>query len=64
VRRWASLVTVELTALPAGDGTRPRHAEQHAYLAYAGDGAQDIAHLRGSMNLRLNALAAALGATG
>jgi uncharacterized protein YndB with AHSA1/START domain len=64
VRRWASLVTVELTALPAGDGTRLRHTEQYAYLAYAGDGAQDIAHLRGSMNLQLNALTVALGATG
>ena len=64
VRRWASLVTVELSALPAGDGTRLRHTEQYAYLAYAGDGAQDIAHLKGSMPLQLNALAAALGATG
>ena len=60
VRRWASLVTVELSALPAGDGTRLRHTEQYAYLAYAGDGAQDIAHLKGSMNLQLNGLAAAL----
>jgi uncharacterized protein YndB with AHSA1/START domain len=64
VRRWASLVTVELSALPAGDGTRLRHTEQYAYLAYAGDGAQDIAHLKGSLPLQLNALAAALGATG
>jgi len=71
VRRWASLVTVELSAVlsgpgpsgpgPAGDGTRLRHAEQYAFLAYDGDGAQDIAHLKGSMNLQLNALAAALG---
>jgi uncharacterized protein YndB with AHSA1/START domain len=61
VRRWASLVTVSLSALPAGAGTRLRHTEQYAYLAYAGDGAQDIAHLKGSMPLQLNALAAALG---
>jgi uncharacterized protein YndB with AHSA1/START domain len=66
VRRWASLVTVELSALPsgsgpAGDGTRLRYTEQYAYLAYPGDGSQDVAHLRGSLNLQLNALAAALG---
>jgi hypothetical protein len=64
VRRWASLVTVELSAPPAGDGTRLRHTEQYAYLAYAGDGAQDIAHLKGSMHLQLNGLAAALDAAG
>jgi uncharacterized protein YndB with AHSA1/START domain len=64
VRRWASLVTVELSAPPAGDGTRLRHTEQYAYLAYADDGAQDIAHLKGSMNLQLNGLAAALDAAG
>ena len=64
VRRWASLVTVGLAPLPSGDGTRLRHTEQYAYLAYAGDGAQDIAHLKGSLPLQLNALAAALGATG
>jgi uncharacterized protein YndB with AHSA1/START domain len=71
IRRWASLVTVELSGLPASPasptwpalpaGTRLRHTEQYAYLAYAGDGSQDIAHLKGSMNLQLNALAAALG---
>jgi hypothetical protein len=33
-------------------------------LAYAGDGAQDAAHLRGSTPLQLNGLAAALNATG
>jgi uncharacterized protein YndB with AHSA1/START domain len=66
VRRWASLVTVSLSALPlpSGAGTRLRHTEQYAYLAYDGDGAQDIAHLKGSMPLQLNGLAAALGATG
>jgi hypothetical protein len=30
------------------------------FLAYTGDGAHDVAHLRGSSNLQLNALAAAL----
>ena len=64
VRRWASLVTVELSGLPGGPATRLRHTEQYAYLAYAGDGAQDVAHLKGSMNLQLNGLAAALSATG
>jgi hypothetical protein len=51
------------TALPAGDGTRLRHTEQYACLAYAGDGAQDVAHLKGSLPLQLNGLAAALSAT-
>ncbi len=65
VRRWASLVTVSLSAVslpaaPTGEGTRLRHTEQYVFLAYSGDGAQDIAHLKGSMNLQLNALAAAL----
>lgn len=64
VLRWASLVTIELSALPAADGTRLRHTEQYVYLAYAGDGSQDIAHLKGSMNLQLNGLAAALGSVG
>jgi uncharacterized protein YndB with AHSA1/START domain len=72
VRRWASLVTVSLSALPlptpaarpAGDGTRLRHTEQYACLAYAGDGAQDVAHLKGSLPLQLNGLAAALSAAG
>ena len=66
VRRWASLVTVSLSAQPqsSGEGTRLRHTEQYAYLAYAGDGAHDIGHLKGSLPLQLNGLAAALSATG
>lgn len=60
IPRWASLVTVELSPLPPGDGTRLRHTEQYAYLTYTGDGAQDVAHLKGSLNLQLNALSAAL----
>jgi len=70
VRRWASLVTVSLSALPpmpplpplpADEGTRLRHTEQYAFLAYDGDGAQDIAHLKGSMPLQLNALEVVIG---
>jgi uncharacterized protein YndB with AHSA1/START domain len=66
VRRWASLVTVSLPALPrsSGEGTRLRHTEQYAYLAYAGDGAHDVAHLKGSLPLQLNGLAAALTPAG
>ncbi len=55
-----SVPAVSLPAAPTGEGTRLRHTEQYVYLAYSGDGAQDIAHLKGSMNLQLNALAAAL----
>ena len=61
VRRWVSLVTVELSSLPpAGQGTRLRHCEQYVFLAYDGDGAHDVAHLAGSTRLQLNGLAAAL----
>jgi uncharacterized protein YndB with AHSA1/START domain len=60
IRRWTSLVTVELAAHPDGDGTRLTRTEQYAYLAYAADGQQDVAHLKGSAALHLNALAAAL----
>jgi len=63
IRRWASLVTVELSPLADGTGTLLRHTEQYAYLAYAGDGAQDVAHLKGSIRLQMNGLAAALDAT-
>jgi uncharacterized protein YndB with AHSA1/START domain len=70
IRRWVSLVTVELSALPYetlpdetlphGAGTRLRHTEQYVLLAYAGDGTQDAKHLKGSTPLQLNALALAL----
>jgi uncharacterized protein YndB with AHSA1/START domain len=60
VRRWVSLVTVELSALDDGAGTRLRHTEQYTLLAYAGDGRQDIAHLQGGTRLQLNGLSAAL----
>jgi uncharacterized protein YndB with AHSA1/START domain len=66
IRRWTSLVTIELAALSKndgksdGDGTRLTRTEQYAYLTYAADGQQDIAHIKGSATLHLNALAAAL----
>jgi uncharacterized protein YndB with AHSA1/START domain len=59
VRRWASLVTVELA--PSEDGTCLRHTEQYVLLAYTADGAHDTAHLEGGTRLQLNGLAAALG---
>lgn len=55
-RCWASLVTVLLTA--RSGGTRLDWTEQYTYLEYAGDGATDVAHLRGGTRLHLNALAA------
>lgn len=65
VRRWVSLVTVELSPLAAdGSATRLRHCEQYVFLAYSEDGAHDVAHLAGSTRLQLNGLAAALDATG
>ncbi|WP_078862237.1 SRPBCC domain-containing protein, partial [Streptomyces sp. NRRL F-5123] len=45
LRRWASLVTVELSDAPGG--SRLTWTEQYTYLVWTGDGAQDIAHLRG-----------------
>jgi uncharacterized protein YndB with AHSA1/START domain len=71
VRRWVSLVTVELSTLPGetradgtpgGAGTRLRHTEQYAYLAYS-DAAREIAHLKGSTALQLNGLASVLRET-
>jgi uncharacterized protein YndB with AHSA1/START domain len=59
VRRWASLVTIELA--PRDGGTSLRHTEQYVFLAYTADGAHDTAHLQGGTRLQLNALAAALG---
>ena len=59
LRRWASVVTVELA--PQDAGTRLTHTEQYVFLAYTGDGAHDTAHLQGGTRLQLNALAAALG---
>jgi len=64
IRRWTSLVTVELAAAGGGTRTRLRHTEHYVYLSYSGDGAQDVAHLEGSTRLQLNGLAAALGPSG
>ncbi|MEU7638951.1 SRPBCC domain-containing protein [Streptomyces sp. NPDC039016] len=55
VRRWVSLVTIELTA--QDDGTRLDWTEQYTYLVLSGDGMQDTAHLRGGTRLILNGLA-------
>ena len=57
-RRWVSLVTVELARRDGG--TRLTHTEQYALLAYAGDGAHDVGHLRGGTRLQFNGLAAVL----
>jgi uncharacterized protein YndB with AHSA1/START domain len=68
--RWASLVTVELALAGAGDhaavagvdsptpmSTHLTWTEQVALLvASDGDGDADLAHLRGGIQLRLNAL--------
>jgi uncharacterized protein YndB with AHSA1/START domain len=58
--RWASLVTVELR--PDEDGTELAWTEQVAFINPTGDGRHDLPHLRGGIQLRLNALAAALDA--
>ena len=56
VRRWVSLISIAFE--PAGDATRISHTEQYTFLAWAGDGAHDQAHLRGSTQLAFNGLAA------
>jgi uncharacterized protein YndB with AHSA1/START domain len=56
VRRWVSLISIAFEPTPAG--TRITHTEQYTFLAWAGDGAYDQAHLRGSTQLAFNALAA------
>ncbi|CAO5229829.1 SRPBCC domain-containing protein [Frankia sp. AgKG'84/4] len=61
VCQWASLVTVELLAAGA-EGTALTWTEQFAFLVVRGDGADDVAHLRGGTLLRLNGLEAALTA--
>ncbi|AGL15912.1 SRPBCC domain-containing protein [Actinoplanes sp. N902-109] len=56
--RWTSLVTVQLH--DDAPGTRLDWTEQVTFLACAGDGSRDLAHLRGATVLRLNGLDAAL----
>ncbi|MCK9893652.1 SRPBCC domain-containing protein [Frankia sp. AgB32] len=74
VCQWVSLVTVELgtgterrgaagerVAGGAGQGgTVLTWTEQYAFLVLRGDGADDVAHLRGGTLLRLNGLESAL----
>jgi uncharacterized protein YndB with AHSA1/START domain len=74
VVRWASLVTVELGVADGGDdavvasvdpptsvSTRLTWTEQVALIvASDGDGDVDLAHLRGGIQLRLNALTVAV----
>jgi uncharacterized protein YndB with AHSA1/START domain len=54
--RWTSLVTVRIDA--EADGTRLEWTEQVTFLRHSGDGAADLAHLRGGTMLRLNGLSA------
>ncbi|WP_329491282.1 SRPBCC domain-containing protein [Kitasatospora sp. NBC_01246] len=56
LRRWVSLVTLELVA--QGAGSRLDWTEQYAYLVLSGDGTQDTAHLQGGTRLMLNGLSA------
>ena len=56
VRRWVSLISIGFE--PTAEGTRVTHTEQYTFLAWAGDGAHNQAHLRGSTQLSFNALAA------
>jgi hypothetical protein len=61
-RRLASLVRVKLRA--SGTGTAVRHAGQYAFLAVAGSGDDDVAHLKDNTRLQLNTLLAALSTQG
>jgi len=66
--RWASLVTVTLepAAAEAADATDDAPAtdltwtEQVAFITPTGDGSRDLPHLRGAVQLRLNAMGLAL----
>jgi uncharacterized protein YndB with AHSA1/START domain len=62
IPRWSALVTVELA--DDGDGTLLSWTEQVAVLhASDGSGDQDLAHLRGGVRLRFNAMTVALRGT-
>lgn len=56
--RWASLVTIEIQ--PDQGGTELAWTEQVAFITATGVGRHDLPHLRGGIQLRLNARAAAL----
>jgi uncharacterized protein YndB with AHSA1/START domain len=59
IPRWSSLVTVVLTT--DSDGTELSWTEQVALLHPSdGSGDQDLAHLRGAIPMRFNAMTAAL----
>ena len=58
IRRWVSLVTIELR--PRDAGTHLSHTEHYAFLAWTGDGRHDVAHLKGGTRLQLNGLLAAV----
>jgi hypothetical protein len=47
-------------ALASLTPAQPSEHEQFAFLNYTGDGQQDVAHLRGSTRLQLNAMAVAM----
>ena len=59
-RRGAAVGVADLDRVRAcpGDATRVTHTEQYTFLAWAGDGAHDQAHLRGSTQLAFNGLSA------
>ncbi|MEU6592563.1 SRPBCC domain-containing protein [Streptomyces sp. NPDC046881] len=61
IRRWVSLVTVELADRPAG--SHLTWTEQYTWLVPTGDGTQDTAHLRGGTRLLLNGLTATVDPT-
>lgn len=61
--RWVSLVSVGLRdSREQAAGTKLTWTEQYVLLVMTGDGADDVAHLRGGTGLHLNGLSAALGA--
>lgn len=60
--RWVSLVSVGLRdSREQAAGTKLTWTEQYVMLVMTGDGADDVAHLRGGTGLHLNGLSVALG---
>jgi len=56
--RWSSLVDVRIA--DDADGAALTWSESFLFSVLSGDGADDVAHLRGGVRLRLNALQALL----
>lgn len=54
VRRWVSLVSVAFES--TAHGCSVVHHEAYTFLRWTGDGTDDVAHLEGSIRLRLNGL--------